>query len=103
MVIALSNRSLSDSKARVVSTSVYACEYCAQGGGVHAVRKLVHSQGVSIYVRIARVLSQWQWHSEWCCTNRELVRQMCSPNDAGWIDVYDDRFRLTTREVWSDL
>jgi len=31
----------------VVNTSVYACEYGAQGVGVHAVRKLVHSQGVS--------------------------------------------------------
>jgi len=31
----------------VVSTSVYACEYGAQGVGVHAVRKLVHSKGVN--------------------------------------------------------
>ena len=46
-MVAISNRSLSYSKARVVSTSVYACEYCAQGVGVHAVRKLVHREGVS--------------------------------------------------------
>ena len=31
----------------MVNTSVYACEYGAQGVGVHAVRKLVHSKGVS--------------------------------------------------------
>ena len=31
----------------MVNTSVYTCEYGAQGGGVHAVRKLVHSQDVS--------------------------------------------------------
>ena len=31
----------------MVNTSVYTCEYGAQGGGVHAVRKLVHSKGVS--------------------------------------------------------
>ena len=31
----------------MVNTSVYACEYGAQCVGVHAVRKLVHSQGVS--------------------------------------------------------
>ena len=31
----------------MVNTSVYACEYGAQGVGVQAVRKLVHSQGVS--------------------------------------------------------
>ena len=30
-----------------MNTSVYACDTCAQGVGVHAVRKLVHSQGVS--------------------------------------------------------
>ena len=30
-----------------MNTIVYACEYGAQGVGVHAVRKLVHSQGVS--------------------------------------------------------
>ena len=31
----------------MVNTSAYAYEYCAQGVGVHAVRKLVHSEGVS--------------------------------------------------------
>ena len=31
----------------MVNTSVYTCEYGAQGVGVQAVRKLVHSQGVS--------------------------------------------------------
>ena len=31
----------------MVNTSVYTCEYGAQGVGGHAVRKLVHSQGVS--------------------------------------------------------
>ena len=30
-----------------MNTIVYACVTCAQGVGVHAVRKLVHSQGVS--------------------------------------------------------
>ena len=30
-----------------MNTSVYACDTCAQGVGVHAVRKLAHSQGVS--------------------------------------------------------
>ena len=47
MAVVISNRSLSYSKARVVHTSAYAYEYCAQGVGVQAVRKLVHSQGVS--------------------------------------------------------
>ena len=31
----------------MVNTSAYAYEYCAQGRGVHAVRKLVHNKGVS--------------------------------------------------------
>ena len=31
----------------MVNTSVYTCEYSAQGVRVQAVRKLVHSQGVS--------------------------------------------------------
>ena len=31
----------------MVNTNVYTCKYGAQGVGVHAVRKLVHSQGVS--------------------------------------------------------
>ena len=31
----------------MVNTNVYAGKYDAQGVGVHAVRKLVHSQGVS--------------------------------------------------------
>ena len=43
MVVAISNRSL----VQQGTTNVYACKYDAQGVGVHAVRKLVHSQGVS--------------------------------------------------------
>ena len=87
-MVVISNRGLSYSKARVVNTSVYAYEYCAQGGGVHAVRKLVHNKGVSfLYDDVYKSIRYLCSYSSSSIPEAMAFRVVVHEQEASTIDV----------------